>query len=317
MSDDRLPSDKYCKSKPDSPVPQLVFEAIETLSQAVSVLKPRVSLLMGDGHQHKGNAPDNASKVPPQVSRLYEHPENPLLDIRANHVSQGSLNDCYFMATLASLAENKPELIKNMIRKTTDCTYTVTFPGDPKYPITVSRPTLGTLRINANYGGGIWAHIIEKAHRKRSNKWSNESGGAWTPEAGGNPIDSIALLTGTKAIRTPLETTTLQNLHQVLINNFKNKEALVAGRTQDASEASQSDQEPTPASSIPQTTVCDGHAYSVVSYDPKRRRVELRDQRAHIINHGRFSLSLIDFKDHFQYLFTSSNPSQTDVSSTK
>jgi len=50
-------------------------------------------------------------------------------DIDPNDVRQGQLGDCYFLATLASIAQQDPERIRNMVEANSDGTYTVWFPS--------------------------------------------------------------------------------------------------------------------------------------------------------------------------------------------
>jgi len=80
-------------------------------------------------------------------------------------VAQGVLGDCYFMASLAAVAHNYPEIIKNMIRDNPDGTYTVTFPGAKDEPITIDPPTESERGLFAGAADhGKWAPIIEKAY---------------------------------------------------------------------------------------------------------------------------------------------------------
>ena len=46
---------------------------------------------------------------------LYLHPENPKQDVNPEAVGQGLIGDCYFLASLASVASSNPELIVKMI----------------------------------------------------------------------------------------------------------------------------------------------------------------------------------------------------------
>lgn len=79
-------------------------------------------------------------------------------------IKQRSIGDCYFEASLASLAKERPEDIEKMIKDNNDGTYTVTFPGAPNEPIVVKAPTEAELGVyNAASEYGIWANVIEKA----------------------------------------------------------------------------------------------------------------------------------------------------------
>jgi WXG100 family type VII secretion target len=122
-------------------------------------------------------------------------------DVDPNDISQGMLGDCYFMASLASVANNKPDLIKNMLHQNTDGTYTVSFyekrnplafwdPEFKKVDITVdgNLPTKnGSLYFAAagdsvNGAGETWSAIVEKAYAKWKGGYENIEGG-WTHDA--------------------------------------------------------------------------------------------------------------------------------------
>jgi YD repeat-containing protein len=98
-------------------------------------------------------------------TRLYRNPDDPLSSIKPDAVRQGSIGDCYFEAPLASLAHRDPAMIKNMIRKNGDGTYTVTFPGSPDKPVTFKEPTQAEMAVfNRGSQHGIWAAVMEKAY---------------------------------------------------------------------------------------------------------------------------------------------------------
>lgn len=79
-------------------------------------------------------------------------------------IQQKSIGDCYFEASLASLAKERPQDIEKMIKDNSDGTYTVTFPGAPDEPVIVKAPTEAELGVyNGASEYGIWANVIEKA----------------------------------------------------------------------------------------------------------------------------------------------------------
>jgi hypothetical protein len=231
---------------------------------------------------------------------LYQHPQHPLQDIQSDNVWQGELNDCYFLSALSALADKKPNTIKDMIKENPDGTYNVTFPGDRLHPITVASPAGCDLKTNAHYKSGTWTNVIEKAHRKKTNKWSNQKGGCWEPETGGRPIEAIELLTGSRTTNVSLARSNTQALHNFLREATSQKQIIVAARPEELTET-------IPASSAPPTRLIAAHAYSLLQYDANHQSVLLRDPRG--INcgngsaNGRFSLSLKDFQTNFSYLF--------------
>ncbi len=80
-------------------------------------------------------------------------------------VQQGIIGDCYFVASLAAVAQMSPETIKQMIVDNKNGTYTVTFPGAKNEPITVTAPTEAERGLyNGSSEYGVWASVLEKAY---------------------------------------------------------------------------------------------------------------------------------------------------------
>jgi len=77
----------------------------------------------------KKDLPD--PKLPSDIrGKFYEQNNYELFSARGPvpaDVAQGNLGDCYFLATLASLAQNQPDKIKEMIRDNGDGTFSVRF----------------------------------------------------------------------------------------------------------------------------------------------------------------------------------------------
>lgn len=93
-------------------------------------------------------------------------------DINIDDVNQGSLGDCYLIATIASIAKTNPEFISNMITDNGDGTYTVRLydAGTPRH-IRVDADFYRDGNGNPAYAHGadtreIWPAIIEKAYAK-------------------------------------------------------------------------------------------------------------------------------------------------------
>lgn len=135
---------------------------------------------------------------------LYGDGANPLESIKPSAVHQGNTGNCWFESSLASLAGTNPEAIRNMITDNKDGTYTVTFPGDPKRPVTVQAPTDGEIGLfdqafdNSGRYNGYWSTVMEKAFGRYQQLNNGGSGETDTEGAGmgGNPKEALRLLTG-------------------------------------------------------------------------------------------------------------------------
>ncbi len=80
-------------------------------------------------------------------------------------IKQGRNSDCYFLASVASMAQARPQEFMSLYQKNNDGTYTVKFHNCP--PITVHSPTpaeIATYPDDSN--DGIWLNVIEKAFGK-------------------------------------------------------------------------------------------------------------------------------------------------------
>lgn len=119
--------------------------------------------------------------------------------INITDVRQGNIGDCYFIATIASVAHLDPNLIANAITDNGDGTYSVRLfdqTGRPQY-ITVDADLYRYANGTPIYGRGtnpreIWIPIIEKAYAQMR-------GGYDQIGHGGSPADAIHALTGYSA----------------------------------------------------------------------------------------------------------------------
>lgn len=138
---------------------------------------------------------DSVSEVP--NASLYVKGDGDGSAIHPSDITQSyELGDCYLVASIAALALQNPELIKNMIRENGDGTYTVTFyekkkilglfdNGYEKTEITVSDifSIQNGTPIYARYGDvtptetEIWPMVIEKAYAQWKGGYDNIDGG--------------------------------------------------------------------------------------------------------------------------------------------
>ncbi len=193
-----------------------------------------------------------------------------------NDVDQGGLGTCYLMASLASLAQQHPELIEKMIRDNGDGTYTVTFHekrcetavGPCTYvdvPITVDMgfPTGPYDGYNFGEPGDttaknreIWSMLIERAYAK----WK----GGYDQINGGWPADALSALTGMDSSTYPASDVGINELY----DSFQRGDAVTATSWTD----------PDITDTLPEYqngTICQSHAYTITNVDPVNNTVTL------------------------------------------
>ncbi|MDE1976485.1 MAG: hypothetical protein KGI84_04405 [Elusimicrobia bacterium] len=115
--------------------------------------------------------------------------------VSAEDVVQGSLDDCYLMASLAAVAQAHPDLIRRMIRQNADGTFSVTF-YKRRLPWEFWKPEYGPVvvrvdnRFPASAGesgsfelmyaqqgpGGIWPMVVEKAYAAYKGSYADING---------------------------------------------------------------------------------------------------------------------------------------------
>jgi hypothetical protein len=127
----------------------------------------------------------------PQSSYAYQYFSQPLFanGISPDDVKQGQVGDCYFLATLASIANEQPEFIEDMFIDNGDNTFTVRFfnKGVADY-VTVDRylPKAWWGAAYADASNEMWVALAEKAYAQLA-----ESG--WSRSATStNSYDSIS-----------------------------------------------------------------------------------------------------------------------------
>lgn len=95
---------------------------------------------------------------------------NPIDAIKPDAVGQGAVGDCWFLGSVAAVADTMPEVIARMIKEEPNGQFTVTFPGEPKYPVTVEAPTAVEMALFARSDKhGSWVAVLEKAAAKLFN----------------------------------------------------------------------------------------------------------------------------------------------------
>ncbi|MEW8351192.1 MAG: C2 family cysteine protease [Candidatus Thiodiazotropha taylori] len=169
--------------------------------------------------------------------------------ISIDDVNQGSLGDCYLIATIASIAKTNPEFISNMIADNQDGTYTVRLydAGHPRY-IIVDADLYRNDNGDPAYTHGtnpreIWPAIIEKAYAKIN--------GGYDDIVSGYPRAALLALTGNVPHWSSTSSISLDNMYSQM------ERALTTGRPVIASSLSSGD------SNYEQNGLAFRHAYSV------------------------------------------------------
>ncbi len=134
---------------------------------------------------------------------------------QATDVKQGWIGDCYFLAPLASLAQENPDLIRRLVVELGDGTYAVRFrrDGGSVYvrvdnDLVISNGVMTPLYAKLGPEGAMWVAIVEKAfanfrrgegtYASLHSGWMNEAFGAlgFASETfygtNGEPIDVLA-----------------------------------------------------------------------------------------------------------------------------
>ncbi|NMF59613.1 C2 family cysteine protease [Pseudanabaena yagii] len=191
--------------------------------------------------------------------------------ISADDIKQQALGDCYYLATLSSIAQEKPSSIQNMFIDNGDNTFTVRFynNGVADY-VTVDRylPTTswGTA-VYAGWGGGsytssnneLWVALAEKAYAQLAESgWSRSStsNNAYADIAGGWMDVVTRQVTG---LSTSSQISTNMTQTQ-LINMVNSNQVLTVGFVYGAG-----------------YSVVNGHAYTITSYNPANGTFHLRN----------------------------------------
>jgi hypothetical protein len=115
----------------------------------------------------------------------------------ASDVRQGQLGDCYLVATLASLADDQPGILQNIIRVTPDGHYEVDLTNPQTLQpttttLTSALPHQGSEPVFAKTQTSLWPAILEKAY-------ALDNGGYDAIDGGRSPAQTLTALTGTPA----------------------------------------------------------------------------------------------------------------------
>jgi|GEM_PF-6203019 len=193
---------------------------------------------------------------------------------QASDPTQGRLGDCYFISTISSIAQQKPQYITNMFINNGDNTYTVRFydsSGNPEY-VTVDNtlPTdasgnimfaghyagSDTNWVNVNNASNIWPDLAEKAY-------AEFTGNSYNAIVGGDPGTVIQQITNLPVN----ETWSTSSLTQAQVIADLNNHQIVDLGVNDYTGNLYVPVTPAPANGVAYNPV-DNHAYAISSYNP-------------------------------------------------
>lgn len=181
-------------------------------------------------------------------------------DVHPNDVRQGTLGDCYLIASLAELALQHPDLIHNMVAANEDGTYTVTLYDESineyvevrvsnMFPTDSGSPYYAKISDD----GELWPAVIEKAYAQYFGPSSYES------IEGGLAGIALQRLTGGQ-IAIYYDADQMELTFDSFADHFTNGDAIAVGG------ATENDLD-----------VLQRHAYYVVAVDRDHRTVTIRN----------------------------------------
>ena len=122
-----------------------------------------------------------------------------------NDIDQGDLGDCYFLSSLAEVAQQNPDIISSMFTSNGNGTYGVRFYVDGAAEYVTVNNSLADGGNIFNYGPDIWASLAEKAYAQLQTggavTGNSISGNSWSAIGnGGAPECALEEITDASAI---------------------------------------------------------------------------------------------------------------------
>lgn len=245
------------------------------LGQKITVSKDKLLTLVKDpkfaGDVHKQR--DRLTRA----NRVLFAKDDP--DLSGFH--QGPTGDCFLLANIALLIQQRPEQLRAMFATLENRDITMTM-GD-RQAVTVSPLTDGELLLGASFGrdSGVWLNVFEKAFAQiwKKAKERNVKGGLRDDEAmhsefisGGLSVPTMQTLTGHKAIpdafrfgkETGEQETKREELHALLVRLMKEKKLVLLHTRREPDKG---------ATFVKPPGWPDAHTYALFGYDADKRVV--------------------------------------------
>ncbi len=215
---------------------QDVAKGVQRAAASVNYVEPFERVVQGARDLYVGaekwitgpsDQPDPRTEVNPAYRRvegqLFVRGPGDVSDIDWSDIDQGSLGDCYLLASLAAVAKANPDALRRMVRDNGDGTYTVTLnarrlPWEPgkgdfkqvEVTVTAEFPFLGGAHAYAKPTDGgpsspeLWVLVIEKAYASYYGRYAHIENGF--------PGHAMELITGAPSRSFPPHMLSLQEL---------------------------------------------------------------------------------------------------------
>ncbi|RUM93974.1 MAG: hypothetical protein DSZ28_05615 [Thiothrix sp.] len=229
-------------------------------------------------------------------------------EIDYQDVAQGSMGDCYFLASVAALAKSNPELIRNLITDNGDGTYTVHFTSgdvtvDGDFLASNGSITGAGIDPDGRHSPELWVAILEKAYAKLKGGYGplggeESDGQGGFVDKGGHSSDALYELTGEK-----FNYTSNSNLTPEVMQSF-----LDQGKPVTASSYRYNEDE---SNAADHPGIVGNHVYSVLSVDAENGLITLYNPWGHGepldesgnaldgSNDGVFTMTWEEYQEHF------------------
>lgn len=209
-------------------------------------------------------------------------------EINVESVKQGDIGNCFFVASLASLANTSKgqQSIRDMVTKNDDGSFTVTFPGDKSHPISVTQQDIEENVANGNVEESSDALMQVQTAFLKYDRAEQYGEGINAIQHSGIPVfaqirdagSALHLLTGEDTASKVsgvinsnfnLGGANRENVARFIQQAFENGQPVIAGTPPWADEP-----------------IVSSHVYSVLGYDPATDMVTVRNPWGHNDGHG-------------------------------
>ncbi|MBB4932140.1 hypothetical protein F4561_002960 [Lipingzhangella halophila] len=172
----------------------LVRADLHLLNELNELAPDSVEPNISDVRTSDGDMPNNPAVDYGYVDHDLFGDDGPVVE----NIFQGSIADCWWMASMGALAHENPEVIEDMIEENANGTFTVTFPDGENVTVTPFFPEQqnghvpelenGDIAYAQPAGNAMWPMVLEKAMAERA--------GGYNELVGGNPGTGMEDLTG-------------------------------------------------------------------------------------------------------------------------